>query len=137
MLLSDEEIQERLESPLNLLNRLRTATTPRPPAGNGVGIPCLPPKTEDLDIDVEGEVAVSQLRGKAARIMGRALNALEGRVQDIEKPERLARIAAEMHKVVANTEDPNKAKTSQIIVYAPQIIQESHFQELTLKEDSQ
>ena len=133
MLLSDEEIQERLESPLNLLNRLRIATTPAVPAN----IPCLPPKTEDLDIDVEGEVAVSQLRGKAARIMGRALTALEGRVQDIEKPERLARIAAEMHKVVSNTEDPNKAKTSQIIVYAPQIIQESHFQELTLKEDSQ
>jgi hypothetical protein len=133
MLLSDEEIQERLESPLNLLNRLKSITTPNPAAT----IPCLPPKTEDLNLDVEGEVAVSQLRGKAARIMGRALNALEGRVQDIEKPERLARIAAEMHKVVANTEDPNKAKTSQIIVYAPQIIQESHFQELTLKEDSQ
>ena len=90
-----------------------------------------------MDLDVEGEVAVTQLRGKAARIMGRALTALEGRVQDIEKPERLARIAAEMHKVVANTDDPNKARASQIIVYAPQVINESHFQEITLKEDSQ
>lgn len=132
MLLSDEEIQERLESPLNLLNRLKQVSTPKPAT-----IPCLPPKTEDLDLDVEGEVAVTQLRGKAARIMGRALTALEGRVQDIEKPERLARIAAEMHKVVANTDDPNKARASQIIVYAPQVINESHFQEITLKEDSQ
>lgn len=133
MLLTDEEIQERLESPLNLLNRLRTVSTPK----NPVAVPCLPPKTEDLDLDVEGEVAVSTLRSKAARIMGKALTSLEGRVQDIEKPERLARIAAEMHKVVANTDDPNKTKAAQIIVYAPQVIQESHFQEITLKEDSQ
>ncbi len=128
MILSDEEIQERLESPLNLLNRLKTATSPR--------IPCLPPKTEDLDLDVEEKVAISQLRNKAAAIMSMSLDGLKARIQDVEKPERLARIAAEMHKVVASQEEKDNNRTPQIIVYAPQVIQESHFQEITLREDN-
>lgn len=131
MLLSDEEIQERLESPLNLLNRLKNATTQKPSQ-----IPCLPPKSEDLDLNIEESISVSQIRNKAAAILAASLDGLQKRIHDVEKPERLARIAAEMNKVVSAQEDKSKNQPSQIIVYAPQVIQESHFQEIVLRDDN-
>lgn len=127
MLLTDEEIQERLSSPLNLLNRLRQAATPS-------HIPSLPPTTKDLGLDVESKIAVGKLRENAAEIMALSLAQLKSRIPDIQKPESLARIAGEMNKVVQSRADEDK-KQSQIIVYAPQVIQENHFQELTLRDD--
>jgi len=52
----------------------------------------------------------------------------------VQKPEKLAAIAAEMNKVVQSRPE-NEGKTQpQVIVYAPQIISESHFQTLVVKE---
>jgi hypothetical protein len=130
MILSDEEIQERLESPLNLLNRLRKATTPK-----STQIPCLPPPTsKDLGLDIDEKVAVGKLRQTAAGIMALSLEQLKGRIPDIQKPETLAKIAGEMNKVVQSRQDEDK-KTSQIIVYAPSVIQENNFQELVLVDE--
>lgn len=123
MLLSDEEIQERITSPNNLLNRLRAATTPIPAA--------LPPTTKDLDIDFDAKLAQTRIKDKAAQIMASALNELEVRIPDVQKPEKLAQIAAEMNKVLIARQDDDKVKQSQIIVYAPQVIQENHFETIT------
>lgn len=128
MLLTDEDIQERISSPLNLLNRLRSATTPR------AEIPCMPPTSKDIGLDVEGKIAAGKLRDTAANIMGLTLAELQQRIPDIQKPEKLAQIATEMNKIVQSRADEGK-KTSQIIVYAPQVINENHFQELTLVDD--
>jgi len=130
MLLTDDEIQERLESPINLMNRLRRATaTP-------TEIPSMPaPTSKDIGLDVEGKVAHSKLRETAANIMAKTLRELEQRIPDIQKPEKLAQIATEMNKVLNSTQDKDKNPPAQIIVYAPQVIQENHFQELTLQEE--
>ena len=131
MLLTDEENQERLESPMNLLNRLKTATTPK------TGIPTMPPVTsEDIKLDIPGKLAANGLRDTAARVMGKALKELEVQLPNVQKPEKLAQIATEMNKVLNATQDKDKNPPAQIIVYAPQVIQENYFQELTLKEET-
>lgn len=112
---------------MNLLNRLKQAAT-------ATHIPCLPPTTKDLGLDVDTKLAVGKLRENAAEIMALSLAQLKSRIPDIQKPESLARIAGEMNKVVQSRADEDK-KQSQIIVYAPQVIQENHFQELTLRDD--
>lgn len=128
MLLSDEEVQTRLESPLNLLNRLRKATTP-------AAIPSLPPTSKDLDLNVEEKLAVGKLKENAAAIMALSLAELKQRISDIQKPEKLAQIAAEMNKVVISRQDEGKNPPAQIIVYAPSVVNETHFEELVLKDD--
>lgn len=131
MLLTDEELQERLESPLNLLNRLKNATQPK------TGIPTMPPVTsEDIKLDIPGKLAANNLRDTAARVMGKALQELEVQLPNVQKPEKLAQIANEMNKVLNAQPDKDKNPPAQIIVYAPQVIQENYFQELTLKEDT-
>lgn len=134
MLLTDEELQERLESPMNLLNRLKNVTSPS--ASRSSGIPTMPPVTsEDIKLDIPGKLAATNLRDTAARVMGKALQELEIQLPSVQKPEKLAHIAAEMNKVLNATNDNNKNPPAQIVVYAPQVIQENHFQELVLKED--
>jgi hypothetical protein len=127
MLLTDEDIEERINSPLNLLNRLRKTSEPK--------IPSMPPTSKDLELDVEGSIAARNLRGKAAAIMGKVLIELEHRIPDIQKPEKLAQIATEMNKVLNTNKDDDNRKAAQIIVYAPQVVNENHFQEMVVQED--
>jgi len=130
MLLTDEEIVERIDSPMNLLNRLRNVTQPR------TGIPSMPPPTtKDIGLDVESKIAQGKIRDSAAEIMGLALHELKQRIPEIQKPEKLAQIASEMNKVLTSRQDENKNPAAQIIVYAAQVIQETHFQALTLTDD--
>jgi hypothetical protein len=131
MILSDEELKERLESPLNLLNRLRNATTLKP------SIPCLPPSSKDLGLDnkIDESVAVGKLRETAAGIMALSMEHLKDKIPEIQKAETLARIAGEMNKVVQSRQDDEK-KVAQIIVYAPTVMQENNrFQELILTDE--
>jgi hypothetical protein len=126
MLLSEDDLQERLESPLNLLNRLRNVTSP-------ANIPSLPPSSKDLGLDktIDEKLAVGKLRETAAGVMSSALAELKVRIGDVSKPRELAMIAKEMNAIVQSRENENRIPP-QIIVYAPQVIQENHFQELTL-----
>lgn len=122
MILSDDEIQERIESPLNLLNRLRS-TVDRRPNSHPTQHPSLPPSSSDIIPDLEDKIKNSSTRAKATGIMHAAMDELKLRMPEVQKPERLAQIATEMSKVLANQE-ANGGKTgitSQIIIYAPQI----------------
>ena len=129
MLLSDEEIQERIESPLNLLNRLRHASK--------ANSPCLPaPTAADLIPNLDERIG-PDVKKQAAKIMSSALKELEMRLPDVQKPEKLAMIAVEMNKVLVAQRDKEDNKSGpQIVVYAPQVIQESHFETITLNEET-
>lgn len=122
MLLNDDEIQERIESPLNLLNRLRSAMYKHPPS-----IPSseeiLPPKSSDIIENLEDKIQSSTVRSKAVGIMTAAMDELKLRIPEVQKPEKLAQIAAEMSKVVSHQDNRNQGdkSLSQIIVYAPQV----------------
>jgi hypothetical protein len=126
MLLTDEEVQERIESPLNLLNRLRHASKAHSPL--------LPPKSGELIPDLD-EKLEPDVKKQATKIMNAALKELEMRIPDVQKPEKLALIAETMNKVIVAREDKDKGSNApQVIVYAPQVIQESHFETIIVQE---
>jgi hypothetical protein len=119
MLLNDDEVQERIESPFNLLNKLKTLTQP----SKKLNIPSLPPKAEDVIADLEDKISNTVIKSKAKAIMNSAMTELEKRLPEIEKPERLAVIAREMGQVIASQNHGGGGDKlgSQIIVYAPQV----------------
>ena len=128
MILTDDEIKERVESPLNLLNRLRSTT-------NRVTHPSLPAaRSTDIIDNLDDKIKIGGVRNKAAVIMAGALAELELRLPDIQKPERLAQIAVEMNKVLQTRQDEQKNPTAQIIVYAPQVREESYYETIEVKE---
>lgn len=128
MLLAENDLIERMESPLNLLNRLRKATTP-------VRSPCIPPASE-LIPNLEEKLNYGSAKSKALDIMNMAMDTLKNRIVEVQKPRELAAIAAEMGKVIANTEIKSKEdmRQAQIIIYAPSVIHESAFEVLDIQE---
>lgn len=130
MLLNEEEAITRLSSPLNLINRLRAVTAP-------VAIPSLPPKAEDLIPDLESKIAASRNSTKAAEILSETLDELRVRLPEVIKPEKLASIANDMNRIIHSEAERNKNSNvvqTQVIVYAPQVIQESEFETIDVLE---
>lgn len=125
MLLSNEEIQERIESPMNLLNRLRTATRSDSPS--------MPPKSEDIIDDMDEKIQIGSIRSKSAAIMATALDTLKLKLDEL-KPEKLVTVAAEMNKIVQSRVEQSSQKVAQVIVYAPQIREEAAYEVVTVKE---
>jgi len=130
MLLTDNEIRERMDSPLNLLNRLRTAVDRTSVS------PCLPPTSSDIIEDLEEKVAFGSIKSKANSIISSALDELKTRLPEVHKPEKLAQIAAEMSKVINGTKvniEDNR-KIAQVVIYAPQLLTEEAFEVIEVNE---
>lgn len=134
MILDEIEARERLESPTNLLNRLRSELSKR----NERVIPSIPPTSDQIIEELEEKLKSGGLKSKAAAIMNLCLDELKDKVQDISKPEKIAAVAAEMNKIIIS-EDKNKnpserSDAPQIIIYSPEFIKEEHFETIYVRE---
>lgn len=139
MLLTEQDAIERMESPLNLMNRLR-AISQNQTRAKIIDIPTIPPKSEELVEDLEDKISQASIRSRASQVLTKTLRKLDESIEavDIDKPERLAKIAESMSRVVAaekNKNDDDGKNRPQYIVYAPQIISEQHFETIVAKDD--
>lgn len=133
MILNDDEIQERIESPLNLLNRLKSSLNKS--ISNVPSLP-LPPKSDEIIDNLEDKIANSTTRSKAVGILNSAMDELKARLPEIQKPERLAAIAADMAKVISHQDTKNTGDKSlgQIIVYAPSVLSIENYEVVEVNE---
>lgn len=122
MLLDEEELKSRLESPLNLLNRLKNVTT-KP------NIPSLPPSSDEVIENLEDKITIGSIKGKALNLMSSALDELKNKLPEVSRPEKLAAIAADMGKVFdkIDVKRDSQVAQAQIIIYAPKIVNEEVF----------
>jgi len=104
MILNETEVTERMNSPINLLNRLRTITNKHTKENQIVSIP---PTATEVILDLEDKLAYGSIKSKAAGIMIAAMDELKSKIQEVQKPEQLARVAESMSKIV-NAENENK-----------------------------
>ncbi len=133
MILPDEEVIERMESPLNLLNRLKSITNPH--SNKTPTHPALPPKSSDIIPDIDEKIGFGSVKSKAMGIMSEAMNELKTRLPEVQKPESLARIASEMGKVVSGMQEKadSDRRVGQIIIYAPRILTEREFEAIDVQ----
>lgn len=127
MLLTDDELNERMESPLNLINRLKAAVSPHKPIHPSIP---LPPSSDEVIEDLEDKIKVGSIKSKALGLMAEALDELKYKLPEVQRPEKLAAIAESMAKVINNTEPKRNdapVAQAQIIIYAPQIMTEETF----------
>jgi len=134
MIINETEVTERMNSPLNLLNRLRSVTSSH--KGSNL-IPSLPPTSKEIIDNLEDKLAYGSIKSKAAGIMIAAMDELKARLPEAQKPEQLARIAESMSKVV-NAESANnnrdKLNAPQFHLYAPQFHNEEHYETIYARE---
>jgi len=133
MLLEDEELKRRIESPMNLLNRLKTATNPH----KFTPIPELPPTADEIIDELNDKITSGSIKSKAMNLMSSALDELKAKLPEVHKPEKLAQIAADMNKVINGVESKVAGPVingAQIIIYAPQVVLEETFDVVELVE---
>jgi len=132
MILTEEQIQVRIESPMNLLNRLNSLGS----AKKNI-IPCMPPKITDVMKDVDEKLASqsNSAKHKALDIMNAAMDELKIRIPEI-KAEKLAAVAGEMNKIVnaENNKNRDGVNMPQIIVYSPTFNQETNYETIHVSE---
>ena len=131
--MNDDDITKRLESPINLMNRLRALSS------NPVRHPSLPPSIDDLvkDVDKKLEDQSDNLKSQAQKVLAASLRELEARMPDVQKPEKLASIARDMSAVIDNQNKKSASEgkeTTQVIIYAPQIRDERTYATINSKE---
>lgn len=130
-----------MESPLNLLNRLKSSLSravnlPHLPSNSPAISPVLPPSSSDIVADLEDKIANGGTRSKAVGILNAAMDELRIRMPEVQKPEKLAQIAAEMAKVVNQHDNKNTGdkELAKIVVYAPQIQSIENYQIVNVNE---
>lgn len=143
MLLSDSEVTTRLESPENLINRLKqkmravgiqSAVLP-PHERTKASVVTAPPSIDELVDNIDGKLALTSLQDKAVEIMRKSMDELSVRLNEVTRPEKLANIAADMGRLVQNVrEQRNQTNNIQVMVYAPQLRTEESFDVIDLKD---
>jgi len=134
MILNETEVTERMNSPMNLLNRLKSISNSK---SNHNSIVSLPPTSKEIIEDLEEKLQYGSIKSKAAGIMIAAMDELKSRLPEVTKPETLARVAESMSKVVnAESANSNKDKLNapQFHIYAPQFNNENHYDTIYARE---
>lgn len=121
--LSDDDVIKRVESPMNLINRLRSTTKKE-------NLIVSIPKADDLVPSLNEKLTVGSSKTRALSVMNRVLGRLDDQTTiDNIKPERLPAIVAQMATAIKGLE-PEKDKEDnrvQFIVYSPTLMQESDY----------
>lgn len=145
MILDKNEVDARLESPDNLLNRLRRLTGQSQivslPSDSEVknspaSSPLIPPPIDELVDNVKDKLATAECYAGAKEVLKDAINGLKLRVFEVDDPVKLSRIATDMGKIVNGFDENKKEKTGRVvpIIYRPVMLTENNFQSIHVNE---
>jgi hypothetical protein len=130
MILHEAEIQERLESPLNLLNRLKSSITPKSHP-HIVSIP----DSKEIIPDLDDKIKFGSAKSKAMNVMNLALDELDRKIPEL-KPRELANVASSMAKVIDSTQvrNENQPRQAIVIINSPALVSEDMFETIDVSE---
>lgn len=135
MLLNEDEVIARLNSPDNLVNRLKAMSVFRIPDNKPSGVVNVPPPIENLIEDLDRRVKTASIHEKALDLLSDSISELKNRLPEVDSVKSLASVARDMGVIVKNIETiENERRTNksdgpkvQFVYYAPTILTESDF----------
>ena len=148
MLLKDEEVTARLESPNNLLNRLNriTARNDNPmsifkPSTSEVEISAVlggeSIETDDIDKLVEDnakKIKMGIVKARALDVLHDALGELGNRLSETAKVRDLATIAKDMNSILTAEDNKKNNINQQVVIYKPVVNDISKYETLVVNE---
>jgi hypothetical protein len=144
MLLTDDDVDVRLSSPLNLVNRLERLGGKKT-TGMELFIPgptdqnqLIEPSSDSTDpIDElvdEKKIKQALVKSLALNVQHDALMQLQMRLGEIGKVKDLSSIASEMNKILVEDSKKQIANHNQILIYKPMINDVSHYDTVVVRE---
>lgn len=147
MILDKEEIDSRLSSPLNLLNRLKKLTNasvisipssisnPTDSSESRSQHPSVPPDVDSLVDNLEDKLATAKCYSGAKDVLAKSISRLNERLEEVDSPVQLSRIATDMGKIVNGFDESKKSNPSVSIpiIYRPIMLTEQNFQVINVE----
>lgn len=137
MILNDNEIETRLESPLNLINKLNSL---RPKKSLDIFIPPSedkrfkePDEFPAVVID-EDKIKMGLIKTQATDILHESLTELRGRLGEVSKVKDLSLIAKDMKTILSEDGDSRYKNQNNIVIYKPVVNDISKYETLVVME---
>ena len=145
MLMTNEQVEQRLSSPDNLMNRLAALRNPSKDMNleslgipkvsrfnNDNVLPFMPPSVDSLVENIEEKVNLRLAEEGATGVLLDSITALRNRLNEVESPAQLSKIAGEMGKIVIginrNDQEKKVNNFNQVIVFKPMMMTENHYE---------
>jgi len=144
MILNDNEINTRLKSPLNLINKINNVSRAK-----ATGMELFIPRStsnenesslngavikDELDqvID-EGKIKLGLVKAKALEVLHDSLNQLQVRLPEVSKVRDYSSIARDMKAILVD-EEANSKFGAQVVIYKPVINDINKYETLVVME---
>lgn len=158
MILTQAEVDNRLSSPNNLINQLRTRLNSAGRINSiiqnseNIRIPEIVkssetsrnqkftsdefiPNLDELIPDSNDKLAIGLAKTKAVNVMNSSLDELQTRIGDVDSPKQLATIAKDMSSIINGlTPEGDGLIKNQVIIYKPIVVNESHYETIAVLE---
>jgi len=149
MLINEEEVNARMESPLNLFNKFKVAHRIKgsfpivmPEESTEVAtIPTVPvvPRVDDLIHNLDDKIKFGKIQQGAADIIQASIDQLKLKIEEVDKPEKYAVIANQMNGIItsintARSQNHNHGNKVQIMIYAPQLKTEDAYEMIEVRD---
>jgi hypothetical protein len=138
MILNNNELNERINNPDNLINRLNVLRQGKsdkkaldifiPPNAeenkSESTNPQLPPSIDELEEQIKNGL----IKSTARKVLGDSLDLLSHNINNVDNPNQLSRIARDMREILKEDKDSDSGKQpGQVIIYRPIINQEQNY----------
>ena len=158
MIMNTNEVNDRLSSPDNLINRLGLLTGRIQPGKADIStftgeshrenvkvpeIMSMPtpegvPSIDDLMDNVENKLNQNLAKKGALGVLVNSITELNSRLSEVDKPESLSKIAKEMSSVVNSLNEAEAEKSvrtqAQIIIWKPMVIEQTNYEVIVANE---
>lgn len=142
MILDAEDTNVRLESPLNLINRMKFLGTQKEKSLEIFGIkedklenesPLMPPSADKLILDLESKLKLGTAHDKAVDVLHDSVVMLHANLHNVDKIDKLSRIATDMGKVIANIDEIRQGRKTNapVIIFKPITVTENHYESVS------
>lgn len=135
MILTEEEVNNRLSSPDNLLNRLRNVG--KKEESMEIFIPQAP-SVSDLVENVEDKIKLNLAASGAVRALEASVSELERRIPEVEKAKDLSKIARDMSAIVGTIDEMKNGgrggRGTHITIWQPILMQENNYETVIARE---
>lgn len=133
MILDNNEALARLESPHNLLNRIRNISGDIGPVlpdrvEKNSPVIGIAPTADELIDDLDDKLIDAKTVSGANAVLSECINALRGKMDRISKPEKISKIAVDMSRIIQNSKEEKGDKNQTVIIFKPLIASESSFE---------
>jgi hypothetical protein len=121
--ITEEEVIRRVESPMNLFNRLRSTTKKDTQI---VSIPA--PKSDELIPNLDDKIGVMNSKSKALLVMNKVLTRLDSEIECIES-KKLPSVVRDMASAIRalEPESTEKSNNVQFVIYQPTMMKETDY----------